>query len=93
MTKAQVVSALKATLGVAFSLWLSASYAKAFAYTSGLMVWGAMTTAFALLTAPVWMSLFGRPVRRWFAYYLVVAAMLFMGVIARFVIEGLAPSA
>jgi hypothetical protein len=48
-----------------------------------------LALSFALFSAPVWKSLFRRPVQRWLAYYLLVAIILFLGIMSRFVFEAL----
>lgn len=90
MSASQAVSIAKAIGGLSISAFLSISYAMAFAYTNPLLVYGAMAASFILLSAPVWLGFLGRTVRRWLLYYLLVAVILCLGIVARFVIEGVA---
>ena len=83
------VSALRTVAGLAISALLAFSYAWLFAYTRPAFVYGALAISFAMFTAPIWMNLLGRPMRRWPVYYVVVAICLFFGVIGRFVVEAL----
>jgi hypothetical protein len=75
--------------GLAISALLSVSYAMAFANTHGAVVYGAMAASFVLLTAPIWMSLSGHPMRRLIVYYVFVAVILFLVVMARFTVEAI----
>lgn len=90
MFASQAIFAAKAISGLAISAFLSINYALGFAYTNPLLVYSAMAASFILLSAPIWLGFFGRPVRRWLVYYLLVTAVLCLGIVARFVIEGIA---
>lgn len=85
-------SALKAIAGLAISALLAFNYGWVFAYTHPAVVYGALAISFTMFTAPIWMNMFGRPMRSWPVYYLFVAVILFLGVMGRFVIEALVRS-
>ena len=92
MTASRAFSIARQVVGLAISALLSVSYAMAFAYTHGAFVYGAMGVSLVMFTAPIWTNLSGRPMRRWAVYYLLVALILVLGVMARFAVEAIVRS-
>lgn len=89
MSPARAYFVPRSAAGIALSMLASLRYAMALSYTNGLFVYAATALSFALFSAPVWKSLFRRPVQRWLAYYLLVAIIPFLGIMSRFVFEAL----
>jgi hypothetical protein len=87
MPTSRVVSVAKDVIGLAACALTALSYAMAFMYSS--LVPAALAISFILLTAPIWLNWLGRPMRLWPVWYLFVFAVLFLGILARFVIEAL----